>query len=79
MKRKHLATDFSVGFVLFVATVVVISSLFFVGDGKNIFTDHIEYVVRLPSAVGLKLGSKVLLGGVQGALRGWLRRAGIAR
>ncbi len=64
MKRTHLATDFSVGFVLFVATVVVIASLFLVGDGKNIFADHVEYVVRLPTAGGLKFGSKVSLGGV---------------
>lgn len=64
MKRKQLATDFSVGFVLFVATVVVIASLFLVGDGKSFFADHMEYVVRLPSAGGLKAGSKVSLGGV---------------
>jgi phospholipid/cholesterol/gamma-HCH transport system substrate-binding protein len=64
MKKKRFANDFSVGFVLFVATVIVIASLFTVGDGKNIFTDHVEYVVRLPSAGGLRVGSKVELGGV---------------
>jgi phospholipid/cholesterol/gamma-HCH transport system substrate-binding protein len=65
MRKPHFATDFSVGFVLFVATVVVIASLFLVGDGQNFFADHVEYQVALPSAGGLKTGSKVLLGGVQ--------------
>jgi len=65
MKRRHFPTDFSVGFVLFVATVIVITSLFFVGDGKNFVAARVDYIVRLPSAGGLKSGSHVLLGGVQ--------------
>ncbi len=65
MKKRHFATDFSVGFVLFVATVVVIASLFLVGDGQNFFADHVEFKVPLPNAGGLKTGSKVFLAGVQ--------------
>jgi len=64
MKKKNFATDFSVGFVLFVATVVVIASLFVVGDGKRFFTSQAQYQVALPSAGNLKAGSKVSLGGV---------------
>lgn len=64
MRKIQFATDFSVGFVLFVATVVVISSLFLVGDGSSFFADHVEFKVAIPSAGGLKTSSKVELGGV---------------
>jgi len=64
MKRSRFVTEFSVGFVLFVATTVVIVSLFVVGDGLTIFADYVEYRVLCPIASGLKSGSKVYLSGV---------------
>lgn len=71
MKKTQFATDFSVGFVLFVATLVVIASLFLVGDGQSFFADHAEYRVAFPNAEGLKPGSTVWLAGV---LAGTVRR-----
>jgi phospholipid/cholesterol/gamma-HCH transport system substrate-binding protein len=64
MKRSRFVTEFSVGFVLFVATTVVIVSLFVVGDGLTLFTHYVEYKVLCPIASGLKSGSKVYLSGV---------------
>lgn len=56
--------DFSVGFVLFMATIVVIVSLFVVGDGGGLLTDQNEYSVMVPHSSGLSVGSKVFLSGV---------------
>lgn len=64
MKTSRFATDFSVGFVLFVATLIVIAGLFLVGSGHSLFSDHVEYRVRVPSASGLRTGSRVYLSGV---------------
>jgi phospholipid/cholesterol/gamma-HCH transport system substrate-binding protein len=64
MKKSWCSLDFSVGFVLFVAMVIVIGGLFLVGDGKSWFADHVEYKVLLPSAQGLRAGSRVRLQGV---------------
>ncbi|MBI4604096.1 MAG: MCE family protein [Planctomycetes bacterium] len=63
MKKARFASDFSVGFVLFVATVVVVSSLFLVGDGQSLFTDHVEYTVRCNNVSGLKEGAQIWLAG----------------
>jgi phospholipid/cholesterol/gamma-HCH transport system substrate-binding protein len=64
MKRSRLATDFSVGFVLFVATLIVIVGLFVVGDGKSIFSQRVKYEVLFPNASGLQSGARVKLGGI---------------
>src|SRR5262245_19355904 len=64
MKRSSLATDFSVGFVLFIATLIVIVALFIVGDGKSIFSERVEYEILFPNANGLQRGARVYLGGI---------------
>ena len=65
MKKNRFATNFSVGFVLFIATIVVIAGLFIVESGWSVFSDHAEYKVRLPNASGMRPGSVVYLAGVQ--------------
>lgn len=64
MKRSRFSIDFSVGFVLFVATILVVAGLFVVGDGVSFFAGHVTYRVRLPNASGLMSGSRVYLSGV---------------
>lgn len=59
-----MATGFSVGFVLFVATIIVISALFWVGSGQGVFANRVEYEVLCPSVSGLSRGSQVKLNGV---------------
>jgi phospholipid/cholesterol/gamma-HCH transport system substrate-binding protein len=65
MKKPSFARDFSVGFVLFVATVLVILGLFTVGGGRSFFGKTVKYEVLLPSASGLYTGSLVFLNGVR--------------
>ena len=64
MKRSKFVTDFSVGFVIFVATMILITSLFFVQSGWSVFGNSVEYKVRLPTASGLIRGSRVYLSGI---------------
>ena len=67
-ERRHssLVTDFSVGFVLFVATIAVIAALFVVGGPD--FGQAAEYSLQMPSAAGLKVGSSVELRGFEAGL-----------
>jgi phospholipid/cholesterol/gamma-HCH transport system substrate-binding protein len=65
MKKPSFARDFSVGFVLFVATVLVIAGLFTVGGGRSFFGKTVKYEVLLPSASGLYTGSLVFLNGLR--------------
>ena len=65
MNPSRIAMNFSVGFVLFVATVVLVVGLFVVGDGLTLFTGHVVYKVRMPNAGGLLPGAGVWLGGVR--------------
>ena len=63
--RSALVTDFSVGFVLFVATLAVVGALFTVGGPDDVFGNASKYVFDMPSAAGLKVGSIVELRGFQ--------------
>ena len=62
-RSQRLASDFSVGFVLFVATLVVVVLLFLVGRPDDFFGDMDTFKVHVPSAAGLTVGAKVLLKG----------------
>ena len=62
--RKDLIRDSSVGFVLFIATLIAMAGLFLVGDGPGILADQTEYRVLLDHAGGLRSGSRVYLSGV---------------
>ncbi len=62
--RKYLIRDSSIGFVLFVATLIVMAGLFLVGDGPGILAVQSEYRVLLDHAGGLRSGSRVYLSGV---------------
>ena len=62
--KKKLIRDSSVGFVLFIATLVTMAGLFMVGQGPGIFANQVEYKVLLRNAVGLRQGSRVYLSGV---------------
>jgi phospholipid/cholesterol/gamma-HCH transport system substrate-binding protein len=64
MSRDRFATGFSVGFVLFAATILAIVGLFWVGGGKSFFEAQSRYYVLCPSTTGLKTGSWVKLSGV---------------
>lgn len=64
-RRSRFATDFSVGFVVFLATMLAISGLLFVETGWRILSQKAEYRVRLPSASGLRTGTKVYLSGIE--------------
>ncbi|MGQ9590479.1 MAG: MlaD family protein [Planctomycetota bacterium] len=64
-RRSKFATDFSVGFVVFLATVLAIVGLLFVETGWRILSQKAEYRVRLPSASGLRNGTKVYLSGIE--------------
>lgn len=61
--RSALVTDFSVGFVLFVATIAVVGALFTVGGPDQLFGKASKYFFGMPSAAGLKVGSIVELRG----------------
>ena len=63
--KKHLMRDSSVGFVLFVATLVAMTGLFFVGNGHGILADRVEFNVLMKNANGLRQGSRVYLSGVR--------------
>lgn len=64
MNRKSKTAVFSVGFVLFVATIIVIFALFSVGRGQGFFSDGVRYYAYLPSASGIAPGARVYLSGV---------------
>ena len=50
MNENRVANSFSVGFVFFVSTILVIFGLFWSGSGKGIFEDSNLYYVNCPSA-----------------------------
>ena len=71
MKRSGFSLNFSVGFVVFVATLIVVGGMFLVGDGVTLFGDQVTYEVLFPSVGGLRPGSRVYLGGVfAGSVKG---------
>ena len=64
MERTTKTSAFNVGFVMFVATVIVIITLFWVGSGAGIFQRQAQYHFMCPSTSRLKDGSRVYLSGV---------------
>ena len=64
MKRTTKTSALNVGFVMFVATVIVIIALFWVGSGTGIFQRQAQYHFMCPSTSRLKDGSRVYLSGV---------------
>lgn len=64
MDRATKTSGINVGFVMFVATVVVIIALFWVGSGSGIFQEQAQYHFMCPSTSRLKDGSRVYLSGV---------------
>lgn len=64
MNRATKTSSINVGFVMFVATVVVIVTLFWVGSGTGIFQQQAQYHFMCPSTSRLKDGSRVYLSGV---------------
>ena len=64
MDRATKTSSINVGFVMFVATVVVIIALFWVGSGNGIFQKQAQYHFMCPSTSRLKDGSRVYLSGV---------------
>jgi len=64
MDRATKTSSINVGFVMFVATVVVIIALFWVGSGNGIFQEQAQYHFMCPSTSRLKDGSRVYLSGV---------------
>ena len=64
MNESTKMTSLNVGFVLFVATVIVIVALFWVGSGGGIFQQQAEYHFMCPSTSRLKDRSRVYLSGV---------------
>ena len=59
MKRTTKTSALNVGFVMFVATVIVIIALFWVGSGAGIFQRQAQYHFMCPSTSRLKDGSRV--------------------
>ena len=57
-------TGLTVGFVLFVATVIFLAGLFWVGSGTQLFSGKATYSVLCPETTGLKPGSRVFVQGV---------------
>jgi len=45
MKRSTFSVDFSVGFVIFIATILVVAGLFLVGDGAAVFADKHHHLL----------------------------------
>lgn len=64
MTRGTRTSSINVGFVMFVATVIVIIALFWVGSGNGIFQQQAQYHFMCPSTSRLKDGSRVYLSGV---------------
>ena len=64
MNESTKMSSLNVGFVLFVATVIVIVALFWVGSGGGIFQHQVDYHFMCPSTSRLKDGSRVYLSGV---------------
>src|ERR1041384_284368 len=54
-----------VGFVVFIAMVVVIVAVYVIGDGGGIFREYSQYFSYFPSTEGLRTNAKVLLNGVE--------------
>ena len=64
-KRAPLITDFSVGFVLFLATLAVMVTVFFVGGGGPLLGGSSTYLLAVPYAQGVSPGSPVSVSGVR--------------
>lgn len=64
MNGSRKMNSLHVGFVLFVATVIVIIALFWVGSGGGIFQRQADYHFMCESTSRLKEGSRVYLSGV---------------
>lgn len=64
MNGSSKMNSFNVGFVLFVATVIVIIALFWVGSGGGLFQRQAAYYFLCESTSRLKEGSRVYLSGV---------------
>lgn len=62
--KKQTVRDSSVGFVLFIATLIAMAGLFLVGNGQGLLTDQVEYRVLLDNAGSLRTGAKAYLSGV---------------
>jgi len=60
---RHASASFSVGFVLFLATLLGVIGLFSVG-GEGIFADTVEYWFVVESANNVREGARVYLDGV---------------
>ncbi len=54
-----------VGFLLFVATLLVIGGVYLVGDGGGLLADYTRFRALFPSASGLRTDARVRLSGVQ--------------
>jgi phospholipid/cholesterol/gamma-HCH transport system substrate-binding protein len=52
------------GFLFFVASMIIIAAVYFVGDGGGLFKDYTTYYAYFPSASGLRSDSRVFLSGV---------------
>jgi phospholipid/cholesterol/gamma-HCH transport system substrate-binding protein len=63
-KTRAFANSLQVGFVAFVASLLGIVAVFWVGSGKGIFEHRDFFHVLCPSTSGLVVGSKVYLSGV---------------
>ena len=64
MNRPSFSSNFSVGFVLFVATMLLVMTFFWVGSGQGIFSQKTYYEAQFPSTSGLTAGATVKLSGV---------------
>lgn len=64
MRESSVISQFSVGFVLFLATMVVVGALFWVGSDQGLFSRRYSYEVLVPSTNGLMKGAPVKLSGV---------------
>jgi phospholipid/cholesterol/gamma-HCH transport system substrate-binding protein len=64
MSRSDRTSALSVGFVFFVATMILMAGLFWVGRGRGVFSRTVEFYAHLESASGLAAGATVYLSGV---------------
>lgn len=52
-----------VGFVVFIALLLVMAGVYFVGDGGSLFVGHVKYRTRFPTTMGLRTNAPVWLAG----------------
>ena len=65
MSAKKRAREVSVGVTLTLALVILAALILLLGQESKMFRPRIGFVTTVPSSVGLKSGSPVLMGGVQ--------------